>query len=176
MTNRLVFGIDPGQTGAIAVLADGTPAGFVDMPTMPRKSSGFMIDGARLAAMVRGIIQQHAGAYMLAVFEQVQFMPSSVKGAQQSGSAAFKFGQGDGIVRGVFATLGIGSIDVQPVAWKRRLGLIGTEKDVARTLAIQRYPAVAGDLGRKKDIGRADALLIATWSELTQQVAERPAA
>lgn len=49
--------------------------------------------------------------------------------------------------------------------WKRRFGLIGQDKDAARLLAIQRFPATAFQLQRKKDNGRADALLIALWVE-----------
>lgn len=49
--------------------------------------------------------------------------------------------------------------------WKRRLGLIGQDKDVGRLLAIQRFPSAAHLLRRKKDHGRADALLIALWAK-----------
>lgn len=165
MTFRLILGIDPGQTGAIASLADGVFDRFVDMPTMPRAAGGLQIDSASLAARIRGVLQQHPGAHVIAVIEQVSAMPG------QGGSSMFRFGQSDGVVRGVIGALGIGLIEVHPSRWKKYLGLSGTEKDMARTRAIQRHPTAAPELQRKKDVGRADALLVATWACLTEQVA-----
>jgi len=70
---------------------------------------------------------------------------------------------------GVLAALGIPVSMVHPQRWKKSTSLIGKEKDVARTVAIQRFPAAADQLKRKKDIGRADALLIAQWAFITEQ-------
>jgi len=169
MTHRLVLGIDPGQTGAVAALADGAIACFIDMPTMPRKAGGHEVSGAQLAAKLRGVLQAHSGAYVLAVLEQVHAMP------KQGGTSGFRFGQSDGIVRGVLGALGIGWIEVPPQMWKRHLRLTGCDKDAARTLAIQRFPEHADKLARKKDVGRSDALLMAVWAEATEQVARAAA-
>jgi len=169
MTLRLVLGCDPGQSGAIAVLADGEPTGFIDMPTMPRKAGGHEVNAASLAAQLRGILQQHRGAHVMAVLELVNAMPPKVRGRSQGISSAFRFGQSDGILRGVLAALGIGYITVSPVKWKNHYGLTGQDKDAARTLAIRRFPSVADRLARKKDGGRADALLIALWAHGTEQ-------
>ncbi len=76
-------------------------------------------------------------------------------------ASTFRFGQADGIVRGVLGALRIAFVEVPPATWKKHLRLDGAEKDVARSYAIQRFPAIADQLARKKDIGRADALLIA---------------
>lgn len=168
MTMRLVIGIDPGQSGAIVALADGEPVKIIDMPTMARRAGGYQVDGATLAASLRGLFHEHSGAYIVAVVEQVGSMPN------QGVSSMFRFGQSDGIVRGVIAALGIGMVEVPPQTWKRALGLIGCAKDCARTLAIQRFPAVAIQLARKKDCGRADALLIALWGEQTDAAAASP--
>lgn len=165
MTLRLTLGIDPGQTGALAALADGRPVAFVDMPTMTRKAGGQQIDAQALAARIRELLADHPGAYPFAALEQVSAMPG------QGVTSMFRFGQADGAVRGVLGALGIGFIEVQPQTWKRYLRLTGADKDAARTLAIQRYPEAAEYLRRKKDVGRADALLIATWAVLTEQVA-----
>lgn len=162
MTLRLIIGCDPGQTGCLALLADGEPSGFIDMPTMPRKAGGFEVNAASLAAKVRGCMQKHPGAHVLAVVEQV----SAMKG--QGVSSMFRFGQSDGVLRGVLGALGIGYVEVHPQSWKRHFGLWGTEKDAARSLAIRRFPSVADELARKKDIGRADALLLALWAENTE--------
>lgn len=163
MTLRLTIGCDPGQSGAIALLADGEFAGFIDMPVMPRKAGGFEVNAAALANELRQALRQHHGAHVMAVVEQV----AAMKG--QGVSSMFRFGQSDGILRGVIATLGIGYITVHPVKWKGHFGLKGQEKDAARALAIRRFPAAAGELSRKKDCGRADALLLALWAASTEQ-------
>jgi crossover junction endodeoxyribonuclease RuvC len=171
MTNRLILGVDPGQTGAVFALADGLPAGFVDMPLTPRKAGGFEISGALLARHLRALLAQHPGAYCMAVLERVHAMP------QQGVSGSFRFGQADGIVRGVLGALGVGFLEVQPEKWKRHFGLTKREseeqadKDRARGYALQRFPYLADELARKKDVGRADALLIALWAHATEQIA-----
>ena len=41
----------------------------------------------------------------------------------------------------------------------------GKEKDASRVKAMQLYPQIADQLSRKKDHGRADALLMAAWAQ-----------
>lgn len=170
MTLRLILAIDPGQSGAVAALADGEFAGFLDMPTSARKAGGEIIDPQALGAGMRGLVMQHPGAHRIAVIEQVGAMPG------QGGTSMFRFGQSDGMARGVVGCLNIPLIQVSPMKWKKHFGLVGTkenpiDKDCARTLAIQRFPAAAHLLQRKKDIGRADAALIALWAHMTEQFA-----
>ena len=164
MTFRLTLGIDPGQTGCVAALADGVPAGFIDMPTMARRAGGLQVDGAALASQIRAMLAQHPGAYVQAVLEQVASMP------RQGVASVFRFGQSDGVVRGVLGAVGVGFIEVPPQTWKRYLRLTGCDKDAARAQVIQRFPQLSGQLSRKKDVGRADALLIALWAEMTEQL------
>lgn len=161
---RITLGIDPGQTGAIAVLADAGYEAFIDMPVMPRESGGHHVNGAGLADALREVFARHPGAARLAVMEQVSAMP------KQGSSSTFRFGEGYGVIRGVLGALGVPFITVHSSSWKRTMQLYGKDKDVARTLAMQLYPAAAGALSRKKDIGRADALLIAAWAHQTEQV------
>jgi len=63
--------------------------------------------------------------------------------------------------------LGIPLDLVAPATWKRHFHLLGTAKDAARVLALARFPSAGRSLSRKKDSGRADALLIALWFENT---------
>lgn len=164
MTNRLTLGVDPGATGAIAVLADGEVAGFIDMPTMARRAGGREINAGALAASLRGVLQTHRGAYVCAILEAVSAMP------RQGVSSVFRFGESFGVVKGVLASLGIGYVLVPPQMWKRHLRLTGCDKDAARALVIQRFPAAAPGMTRKKDVGRADALCLALFGEITEQV------
>ena len=164
MTNRLILGVDPGQSGAIAMLSDGEPAGFIDMPTTARRAGGNEVNGKELAARLRGVQQEHTGAYILAVIEAVHAMP------KQGSASTFRFGESFGVLKGVLASVGITYCLVEPTVWKRQLVLIGKDKDAARLLAIDMFPRAAHDMQRKKDSGRADALLIAHWADLTEQL------
>lgn len=163
MAFRVTIGIDPGQTGCLAVLVDGAFEAFFDMPTVPRPAGGNQISGSELAAALREIRSRHPGATFLACLESVSAMPG------QGVSSMFRFGEGFGVVQGVLAALGIASVMVHPVRWKKALALTGKDKDVARTVAMQRFPTAAAQLTRKKDVGRADALLIAHWCAQTEQ-------
>jgi len=83
----------------------------------------------------------------------------------QGSTSMFSFGKSAGKVEGVLATLSIPFMQPTPQSWKRRAGALKKEKDFTRTLAIQLYPAYAELFERKKDVGRADAVLIARYGE-----------
>lgn len=170
MTFRLTIGIDPGLSGALAVLADGQFERFIDIPTRARRTaSGQEVDVSRLAEQLRTVLAAHPGAYTFGVMEKV----GGHRG--QGGSASFNFGQADGMVRATFENLGIPFIEVYPQTWKSYLRMKGVDKEGARQKVIREYPEAAPHLQRKKDHGRADALLLAKWAELTEQVARRVA-
>lgn len=148
MTVRL--GIDPGTTGAIAALVDGQLLDVVDMP---------IADGCVVAALLRTELVELAAAGFdsrpLVVVEKVHAMP------KQGVSSTFKFGRSLGVIEGVVGGLGWPLEWVTPQAWKKQHGLINRDKDAARLLAIETWPELADSFKRKKDVGRADAALIA---------------
>jgi crossover junction endodeoxyribonuclease RuvC len=157
-TMRITLGVDPGIQGAIAVLADGDLQKFIDMPTVERPNGGNAIDAHRLAATLRGVMQQNPGAFISACLERISTRPTNSRTFDQ------RAGEGLGIVKGVLGALGVPWAEVTPQLWKKYFALIGTEKDVARLYAMQRFPRMAQCLSRKKDNGRADAALIALWA------------
>ncbi len=150
------LGIDPGIGGALAWLNRNLEFVHVeDMPVMASTGKRNAVNAAELSKMLirwRGVCQDEP---IIAYLEQVSAMPG------QGVSSMFSFGTSYGIVQGVLAALQIPLILVTPVQWKRRAGLIGAEKDKARAIAQQLFPGV--ELSRKRDIGRADALLIARY-------------
>lgn len=161
-TMRLTFGIDPGLSGAIAVLADGQFCDVFDMPTVGRGAAARqVVNAASLAAAIREHLAAHPGAAVLAVLEDVHAMPG------QGVSSMFRFGQSLGAVEGVLAALRVPLCRVQPQTWKKHARLIGSEKDAARGKASELFPAAP--LGRVRDQGRADALLMARWGWQTEQ-------
>lgn len=169
MTFKLHFGIDPGVSGAIAVLADGELVAVHDMPLQPRViGKGEQVNGAQLSSMLRGYRMQHTGAACLAALEKV----GGFRG--QGGSSMFNFGQADGIVRGVLAALGIDVCEPSPKVWKKHFSIHGEAKDVARLLALRLFSTHANCFARAKDIGRADAALVGLWAHSTEAEPSEP--
>jgi hypothetical protein len=86
------------------------------------------------------------------------------KTAFQPLHATFVFGEGAGIIRGLCEILNgrAHTYRVAPITWKKTHNLVGTEKDAARLRLLEYHgDIVASCLTRKKDSGRADAILIA---------------
>ncbi len=81
--------------------------------------------------------------------------------ARQGAVSAFSYGRGFGVWLGVLGTLEIPITLIRPQAWKRLLlaGYATKDKDAARAVAAGLFPGL--DLGRRKDQGRAEAILIA---------------
>ena len=151
-----IIGIDPGQTGARASLNKyGQVVELADMPTMARiHGKGQQVDAAQLASILMSMKDGNTAKVYL---EQVSAMPS------QGITSSFHFGESVGIVLGVCGALGLPVRMVRPQYWKKKAGLIGKDKDAARTLAIQSHPDFADMLYLHKHIGRADAILIAEF-------------
>lgn len=147
----MIIGIDPGNTGAIAIMdADGRLHEVHDMPLMANGKKQQLN-----ASEIRKIIDIYDPIGTEVVIEKVSAMPG------QGTASMFNFGMGFGVLQGVSMGLGFATHLVTPQAWKKHFTLIGKDKDNARTLAQQLYPDAS--LGRKKDIGRADAILIARF-------------
>ena len=67
---------------------------------------------------------------------------------KQGVSSTFTFGHAAGAVEGLCAAMRIPVTLVTPQAWKKRAGLIGKDKDAARSRAVQLWPRWAA-LGKK---------------------------
>lgn len=148
---HLFAGIDPGLSGAIGfVRADGTFAAVVDMPCLTQTTGRRAIDPAGLASILR----QHGPAFVLV--ERVGPRPG------EGAVGAFAFGQTYGGILATLATLGLAHDVVMPAQWKRRAGIPpGASKDASIQTALRLLPQAAPHLTRKKDDGRAEALLLA---------------
>jgi crossover junction endodeoxyribonuclease RuvC len=81
-------------------------------------------------------------------------------------TSAYNFGQGVGVIKGVLATMNISYTLVTPQKWKKYFDL-SRDKDESRLYAARLWPTSADKFKRKRDDGRAEALLIAKYgSEL----------
>ena len=162
----MIIGIDPGLTGAIAIVGhSGSIPVLLDLPVVSKLSG----KGNELSArLLLAALSAHRADIDAAYVERVHAMPG------QGVTGMFSLGRTVGVIDGILASLGIQTIYVEPSRWKRDLVLTGKEKDAARTMAISLYPEAATNLARKKDIGRADALLIAHWA-ITRNTKEQAA-
>ena len=161
-----LIGIDPGLNGAIALIGKES-ANVWDMPTMPKVAgNGNQVDPYELADIIVSCIQVGATGVII---EKVHAMP------QQGGVSNFSFGKSLGIVEGV-----VGAMEVlleadhkhlivrhvTPQEWKKAAGLIKKDKDASRLKALEIWPRLKRELSRKKDEGRAEALLIAKYGRV----------
>lgn len=149
--SNYVIGIDPGCSGAIVVLQSANipePVEWLRMPTL-KEGKASRVDCATLCRFLEDYDNGHA------FVEAVHAMRG------QGVSSTFGFGHATGSVMGVLAAFQIPTTLVTPQAWKKSAGLIGKDKDAARSHAIRLWPRW-GDLS-KKVAGQAyaDAALIA---------------
>lgn len=169
----LILSIDPGISGGLALL-EFTPTDpkpqvieLLDMPLMPRLKDGTG-NAVNFVVLSRELDRLQP---TLVVLEQASAVaaPRETKGGKvqkQHGmgvAGAFNFGVGYGVLMGVAAK--IPQVYVRPVSWKARLKVPSKkagDDDFARRLALQLYPYLGEQLKRKKDLGRAEAVLIGT--------------
>ena len=151
-----IFGIDPGLSGALAILDEKKIFEVIDLPTMSDgKKNKKQLNSAHLSKyMQSNIIDLNKSAV---VVEQVNAMPG------QGVTSMFNFGQTFGAIKGICATLNLPIYFVRPSKWKKHFELINSSKDASRTKAIEMYPTFANHLSKKKDVNKSDAILIARY-------------
>ena len=105
------------------------------------------------------ILKEHrtADEEIAVVVEQVNAMPG------QGVTSMFNFGQTFGAIKGVCAALELPIFFVRPSKWKKHFELINSSKDASRTKVIEMYPSISSSLTKKKDVNKADAILIARY-------------
>jgi Holliday junction resolvasome RuvABC endonuclease subunit len=135
----LYMGVDPGKSGAIAVIDE---TDMVDV--------GFIRNDATESDIARYI-----SGWLLRPFcyiERVSAMP------KQGVSSTFKFGVSYGFLRGCLISSGIPFEEVTPRKWQAAMGcLSGGDKNVTKARAQQLFPQI------KVIHAIADALLIAEF-------------
>ena len=156
-----IIGIDPGLSGAIAILEDKKIEELFDMPVMPDgKKNKRQLNSALLVKLIKDNIKDLEDTVM--IVEQVNAMPG------QGVTSMFNFGQTFGAIKGICAALGLPIFFVRPAKWKKHFELINSSKDASRTKAIEMYPSISEQLSKKKDVNKSDALLIARYYSETR--------
>jgi crossover junction endodeoxyribonuclease RuvC len=156
-----IIGIDPGLSGAIAVLENNKVISIFEMPVMPEgKKNKRQLNSAQLAKLLKNYISTNEEVSV--VVEQVNAMPG------QGVTSMFNFGQTFGAIKGICAALSLPIFFVRPSKWKKHFELINSSKDSSRTKAIEMYPSLSNDLAKKKDVNKSDAILIARFYSETR--------
>ena len=160
-----IIGIDPGLSGAIAVLEDIKVLNLFEMPVMAEgKKNKRQLNSAQLVNIIK---ENTNGAEEIAVIvEQVNAMPG------QGVTSMFNFGQTFGALKGICAALELPIFFVRPSKWKKHFELINSSKDASRTKAIEMYPNLSNQLAKKKDVNKSDAILIARFFSDTRVTEE----
>ena len=163
----LIIGIDPGISGSICFFQDGKIIDVVEMPIMTEgKKNKKQVNGSQIFNEISEKIKSLDKEEIKVVIEQVSAMPG------QGVTSMFNFGQSFGILKGICSAMQLPMYFVRPAKWKKYFNLINSEKDASRTRAIEIFPYFSGQLSRKKDSNKADAILIASFYYETYKTEE----
>ena len=159
----IILGIDPGLTGALALL--GHRAEYLqvaDIPVMQRMHSPRkggvrnQVNCHAVKELLRGWLEPYDRNEIHAVIE----LPIAFPGQQiQTVASSFLTA---GHLEGVIQSMGLAHTLVSPAEWKKALNLTKS-KEQARAAALRRWPDAASLLKRVMDYNRAEALLIARY-------------
>ena len=158
-----IIGIDPGLSGAIAVLKNNQVLNLFEIPVMSEgKKNKRQLNSAQLVKLLKDNIK--GDEEVSVVVEQVNAMPG------QGVTSMFNFGQTFGAIKGICAALSLPIFFVRPSKWKKHFELINSSKDSSRTKAIEMYPLLSNELSKKKDVNKSDAILIARFYSDTRLI------
>ncbi len=158
------IGIDSGLDGAVAILPDGI---LIDTPTLTVEGKGRSKKREYNYRVMAESLREYRTIHTFentawCALEKVHAMPG------QGVTSMFKMGVGLGAWRGILAANGIPHEEPTPQRWQKvMLDGMGKGKDASRLRAIELFPHLADQLSRKKDHGRADALLLAEYARRT---------
>ena len=151
-------GIDPGVEGSLGVV-DG----------LGLNPQVFDFHGSHELCIVLdelfvNVIDDVVPTLRMVMVERVNAMP------KQGVSSTFKFGRCYGEIIGVLAAQGLRCDFASPGVWKKHFSLVRKDKSASRDKAIQLWPEIRDQLSRKKDHGRAEALLIAEYNRCSSLI------
>ena len=152
---NIVIGIDIGFSGAIAILPRNDAIYAYDMPLIKTgKKSELNVKA------IKDIFCAYNKDSIEVYIERAQAMP------QQGCVSMFRYGKCAGIIEGILIGLGIPYTLVTPQAWKKAM-MPGMDKEkgssILRVNQLFPYSEIGG---RKKDHGKADAVLIAAFGRI----------
>lgn len=153
MNNKIIIGIDPGKTGAIAILHDDKLISVEKCPIVgDSKKNDY--DHYEMANIIKRIPEP------IVYIEKVGAMP------KQGVTSMFNFGKGYGMWYGICAALNIPMKLVTPQQWKKVM-LKDTDKSKAAAIlaAKQIFPLAT----IKNNHNLAEAILIARYGQMEEK-------
>lgn len=165
---RAHVGIDPGQTGAVAVIwptvdtAGIRNVDLFDTPIFTGPQGKKQFDEDSMVKLLEAVRSRDVSVHV--TIEKVNAMP------KQGVASTFNFGMGYGVWLGIIAALRLQSQRVHPARWKKVVLADSAKVDQAVVAhAARLYPGISDQLRGPKGglkIGRADALLLAHYGTL----------
>ena len=153
----LIYGCDPGFTGAIALYwTDTGKLEIHDMPVMQNPKGKAIINLHSLL----DVLKNEADEKCMCLLELVQSRPG------QNSSAVFRFGQGFGQLQMAVAANKLPVQYVTPAKWKKYFGL-SKDKNASRAMAMDRFPREAELFKLVKFDGSAEAALLCLYAAET---------
>lgn len=162
----LYVGIDPGKSGAVVAIEQNRSIRVIeDTPVIEvkkgKKHQHQYLESQMLQVLrrlpVSGLVRDYE--VKMVYIERAQAMPG------QGGTSMFSIGYGFGLWIMALTALEIPHTRIEPARWKKELGFpTGADKGASIVRALQLFPKAAEFLRRKKDDGRADALLLAEFA------------
>lgn len=161
---RYIGGIDPGLTGALAVLDFqnyrlhiwDTPVNLVKVGDKTRKRCDEIAYREALDTYDLD----------LCMIERVQSTPND------GHVGAFTFGKVTGIAIGLIVGLDIALAEVTPAKWKMQMG-VPADKEAARYRATDFFPNCGDAWRRQMDHGRSEAAIIALYAAILNDLNPR---
>ncbi|KAL3530020.1 hypothetical protein ACH5RR_009342 [Cinchona calisaya] len=156
-----VIGVDPDASGALALLKPDQSAQVFDSPHLKVLVGKRMRKRLDTKSIVQLLHSFDAPMGTTAYIEQSIPFPKDGKQGWWSG------GFGYGLWIGILVASGFSVVPVPSVVWKNEFKLSGSSstKDDSREVASTMFPSLSSQLKRKKDHGRAEALLIAAYGK-----------
>ena len=96
----IIFGIDPGVSGAISILENKKILEVLEMPTMiDGKKNKKQVNGSQVTNIIKGRL--NTDKEIVVVVEHVNAMPG------QGVTSMFNFGQSFGVIKGICSALSL---------------------------------------------------------------------
>ena len=154
-------GVDPGVTGAIALLQSGELLECADLPTEPTGTSGQVkrwLDANALDMLLAEWSARHEfeKESVHGVIERAIPMPQMPSTTNASTFDSF------GVCRGALSGWLDEVVYIEPRIWKKTFGLAKDKAQSIRT-ALALYPDAEKFLKLQKSHNRAEAILLAHW-------------
>ena len=146
---RLFVGVDPGKTGAVAVVDEhGEPQWVDDIPRI-----GGELDAKAFAEMLR----ESRNLIACAAIERTQALPQTPR------SVCHSLGMSEGMALAGLLMLDVRIVRPRPAEWKRVMR-IPADKAKAKEMAEMMFPSMKHRIRRASDHNRAEALLLADYA------------